>query len=167
MPGGRRAAATSAHEAVNQAGRRSRARHLTRLHIGYHTANAAALAQLRLPSPPVGLVLGMDADRNPVPIAFFRRQPTRIAAVGTPWLAQLFAFRALGLGARVVIVTSDPAAWHGFGERATGRGDQVAVLANEQPLALTASSRQPMLLLYDRGSVGASLPQPLGRGRRS
>ncbi|GAA1768495.1 hypothetical protein GCM10009681_44690 [Luedemannella helvata] len=150
------------HKAINQAGRRERGRHLTRMRIGYHTANGAALAQLRLPSPPVGLLLGMDANRAPVPIAFFRRQPTRVAAVGSPWLAQLFAFRALGLGARVVVVTTDPAAWHGFGDRATGRGDQVAVLTDEQPLALTASSRQPMLLLYDRGVVGAGLQQQLG-----
>ena len=59
-------------------------------------------------------------------------------------------------------MTTDPGAWHGFGERATGRGDQVAVLTEEQPLALAATSRQPMLLLYDRGVTGAGLAQPLG-----
>lgn len=135
---------------------------LARLRIGSHTASRSALAQLRISSPGTGLILGADRQQGPVSVRFFRPEPTRIALVGGAWAGQLVTFRALALGARVAVVTADPQAWQGFGERATGRGDRVAVLSAEQPLAVTASAQQPILVVYDLGQLGATAPQPLG-----
>ncbi|MEH1130716.1 hypothetical protein [Micromonospora sp. CPCC 206061] len=143
-------------------GHRGLSGRLARLRIGSHTASRSALAQLRIASPGTGLILGADRQQGPVSVRFFRPEPTRIALVGGAWAGQLVTFRALALGARVAVVTADPQAWQGFGERATGRGDRVAVLSAEQPLAVTASAQQPILVVYDLGQLGATAPQPLG-----
>jgi hypothetical protein len=135
---------------------------LARLRIGSHTVSRSALAQMRIAPASTGLILGADRDQGPVQVNFFRPTPTRITLVGGVWAGQLVAFRVLALGARVVVVTADPYAWQGFGERATGQGDRVAVMTAEQPLALTATVRQPILVIYDQGGVGAVTPQPLG-----
>jgi hypothetical protein len=143
-------------------GHRGLSGRLARLRIGSHTASRSALAQLRISTPGTGLILGADRQQGPVSVRFFRPEPTRIALVGGAWAGQLVTFRALALGARVAVVTADPQAWQGFGERATGRGDRVAVLSAEQPLAVTASAQQPILVVYDLGQLGATAPQPLG-----
>jgi len=135
---------------------------LARLRIGSHTVSRSALTKLRVSSPGTGLILGADRQQRPVSVRFFRPEPTRVALVGGAWAGMLVAFRALALGARVAVITADPRTWHGFGERATGRGDRVAVFPTEQPLALAATAQQPVLLLYDLGLVGPNAPQQLG-----
>jgi hypothetical protein len=135
---------------------------LARLRTGSHTISRSALAKLRLSSPGTGLILGADRQQKPVSVRFFRPEQTRIALVGGAWAGQLVAFRALALGARVAVITSDPRTWHGFGERATGRGDRVAVFPTEQPLALAATAQQPVLVVYDLGLAGPNAPQSLG-----
>ncbi|MEJ3743619.1 hypothetical protein WEI85_10050 [Actinomycetes bacterium KLBMP 9797] len=143
-------------------GHRSLSGKLARLRVGWHTASPAALERLRIAVPGTGLILGADRQQGPVSVPFFRTEPTRIALVGGAWAGQLVTFRALALGARVAVVTSDPAAWHGFGERATGRGDRVAILSAEQPLAVAATAQQPVLVVYDLGLAGGAVTQPLG-----
>nr|MDT0659340.1 hypothetical protein [Micromonospora sp. DSM 115978] len=135
---------------------------LARLRIGSHTASRAALAQIRVGSAGAGLILGADRQQLPVSVRFFRPEPTRIVLVGGVWAGQLFTFRALALGARVAVVTTDPYSWQSFGERATGQADRVTVLTAEQPLALTGTAHQPVLVIYDLGFVGGAAPPPLG-----
>jgi hypothetical protein len=135
---------------------------LARLRIGSHTATRTALAQLRVGSAGAGLILGADRQQLPVSVRFFRPEPTRISLVGGVWAGQLFTFRALALGARVAVVTTDPYAWQSFGERATGQADRVTVVAAEQPLTLTGTAHQPVLIVYDQGFVGGTAPPPLG-----
>jgi hypothetical protein len=135
---------------------------LHRLRIGSHTMTYPAAAQLGVPSPSTGLILGADRDRQPMPIRFFRPEPTKVSLVGEVWAAQVLAFRALALGARVVVITVEPAMWGAFGPWATGRNDRVAVLPGEAPLAVTGTAQQPMLLLYDLGVVGPTAPPELG-----
>lgn len=122
----------------------------------------SALRQIRISPANAGLILGMDRHQGPVLVRLFRPAPMRVALVGGVWAGQLVAFRALALGVRAVVVTTDPYAWHGFGERATGQADRVSVVTHEQALTVTASVRQPVLLIYDQGVVGANAPQPLG-----
>jgi len=135
---------------------------LARLRIGWHTLSRPALAQMRISAPGTGLILGSDRQQKPVAVRMFRPESTRVTLVGGAWAGQLVAFRALALGARVALVAADPQAWHGFGERATGRSDRLTVLGAEQPLALAATPQQPVLVVYDLGVVGAATPQPLG-----
>ncbi|MFE7869856.1 hypothetical protein ACFUYE_05845 [Micromonospora humida] len=131
---------------------------LPRLRIGTHAVSPAALARLS-PSPlPAGLVLGADRRRAAVTIRLFRPEPTRVALVGGVWAGQLVAFRALALGARVVVLTTEPTTWAGFGPAALGRAaDRVEVRADDRPVPATGTAGQPTLIVRDLPS-GAGRP---------
>jgi hypothetical protein len=135
---------------------------LARLRIGWHSASLRALELMGVSSPGTGLILGADVDQRPVPVRFFRTEPTRVALVGGVWAAQTVTFRALAFGATVIVLTGDPAAWQGFGERATGRTDRVSVLTGERPLRLQGTPQQPVLVVYDLGMAGPSVSVDLG-----
>jgi hypothetical protein len=135
---------------------------MPRLRVGSHVVSLAALSHLAVASPGSGLILGADVDRKAVPVRFFRAEPTTVTLVGGAWAAQLVLFRALALGVRTVVMTGDPASWQGFGERATGQSDRVAVVHGEQPMAFAATPQQPVLVVYDLGLVGPSTAPELG-----
>ncbi|MFD1325497.1 hypothetical protein [Micromonospora sonneratiae] len=135
---------------------------MARLRIGWHTASPAALARLRPTPTGAGLILGADRQQAPVSVRFFQPDPRRFCLVGGVWTAQLIAFRALALGARIMVVTPDPANWRSFGERATGMPGRVVASAVEQPLPAGASAQQPLLVIHDLGTTGSSVTQPLG-----
>ncbi|GAA2611573.1 hypothetical protein GCM10010399_48060 [Dactylosporangium fulvum] len=132
------------------------------LRIGWHTASLTALNPMGVRSAGTGLVLGADYNQQPVPIRLFRPEPTRVTLVGGVWAAQMLAFRALALGSQIVVMTVDPAAWHGFGDRAVGRADRVAVLHGEQPATITATAHRPVLVVHDLGTTGPSSPPAAG-----
>jgi hypothetical protein len=132
------------------------------LRIGWHTASLPALALMGVTSPGTGLLLGADHDQKPVPVRFFRSEPTRITLVGGVWSAQMIAFRALAQGAQVVVMTIEPQVWHGFGERAVSRAERVVVLHGEQPGAAVGTARQPALVIHDLGVAGPVAPPPIG-----
>lgn len=126
-----------------------------------YQASWTALPQLAGPGSPVGLMLGRDRDRAPVLVRAFRPEPTRMALVGGSWAARIAVFRALALGARVVVFGPHPQEWEGFGRWATGRDDRVAVLSAGIPVAVAASCHSPVLFLYDVGPAGpTAAPQP-------
>lgn len=83
-----------------------------RLTVGRHLVSDRGLARLAAPLAPAGVVIGQDKARQPTAIRLFRPEPTRITLVGGGWAARILAFRVLGAGARVRIVTADPASWH-------------------------------------------------------
>jgi hypothetical protein len=135
---------------------------LAPLRIGWHAANVPALAQLA-PSPAgSGLILGSDAHRRLVPVRLFRSVPTTVALVGGIWAARFVAFRALAVGARVLVVTAEPQAWQGFGERATGQPDRVRVTGQEPAPAAAGAAHQPVLVVYDLGPAGPRTPAAPG-----
>lgn len=139
-----------------------RVRPLVALRIGAHLASDAALDEIRLSASGAGVLLGHDRDRRPVQIRMFRPEPTRATLIGGLWACRFAAFRALAVGARVVIFTGQPEQWEGFGQWATGRADRVAVLPSERPITVTASSRVPTLMIYDVGLLGAANRPALG-----
>ncbi|MBM7082673.1 hypothetical protein [Micromonospora humidisoli] len=136
---------------------------LPRLRIGTHAVSPAALARLS-PSPlPAGLVLGADRRRAAVTIRLFRPEPTRVVLVGGVWAGQLVAFRALALGARVVVVTADPTTWTGFGPAALGRAaDRVEVRVDGRPVPAAGTAGQPTLIVRDLPphAPGSTIPGP-------
>jgi hypothetical protein len=132
------------------------------LRIGWHTASLSALAMLGVSSPGTGLILGADVDQRPVPVRFFRPEPTRVTLVGGAWAARLVAFRTLALGATILVMTGDPAAWHGLGEQATGQSGRVLVAHGERPVGVQATAQQPVLVVYDLGVTGPSSSPELG-----
>ncbi len=134
---------------------------LPRLRIGWHSASPAALAMIGVSTPGIGLILGVDHRRQPVPIRFFRPEPTRITLVGGAWAAQLVLFRALALGANAIVRTDDPAAWQGVGERATGVRDRVTVNV-DHPVRPSGTAQQPALFINDGDLIDAGAAADLG-----
>jgi hypothetical protein len=132
------------------------------LRIGWHTASLSALALLGVSSPGTGLILGADVDQNPVPVRFFRPEPTRVTLVGGAWAARLVAFRALALGATILVMSGDPDAWQGLGEQATGQSGRLLVAHGERPVGVHATAQQPVLVVYDLGMTGPSSSPLLG-----
>ncbi|WP_328466849.1 hypothetical protein OHA21_47365 [Actinoplanes sp. NBC_00393] len=82
--------------------------------------------------------------------------------MGGVWAAQLLIFRAFSLGARAIVVTSEPQAWSGFGERATGQYNRLTVLSSDQGGFPPGTAQTPTLTVYDLGMTGPVTSPPLG-----
>ncbi|TDC36875.1 hypothetical protein E1211_12190 [Micromonospora sp. 15K316] len=134
---------------------------LPRLRIGTHAISSAALSQLSPARYAAGLVLGADRRRTPVTVRMFHPEPARIALVGGVWAGQLVAFRALALGARVTVVTAEPAVWNGLGPAALGRVDDQVEIRTAPGAVRPASARRPTLLIHDvpPAALNTALPE--------
>ncbi|GAA0726636.1 hypothetical protein Drose_12115 [Dactylosporangium roseum] len=136
---------------------------LPALHVGWHAVSSAMLRGVTAGGGATGLLLGVDYQRQPVSIRFFRPQATRVTLVGGLWAARILVFRALALGARAVVMTGDPRSWQGLGEWATGMADRMVLWNDPRPPAVPANARQPLLVVDDAGTTGGVVtpkPQP-------
>ena len=134
-----------------------------RLHIGGHTITRDGLRRVAAGSPVgAGLLLGRDQRQMAVPVRIFRPEPVRVALIGGVWAAQLLVFRAFALGARVVVVSTEPHAWAGLGERATGQYNRFAVTADDQGGVPPGTAQVPTLVVYDLGMTGPAASPALG-----
>lgn len=121
------------------------------------------------PVRPTGVVLGADADGEPVSIALLRPTPTRVVLLGGLYLALQITLRAVAVGARVVVVSGRPPAWEPL-RRATGRSeshpespDTVVLVRQDPPFSAPAGSADdasgpgspdaPLLVVHDRGAT--------------
>jgi hypothetical protein len=139
---------------------------MSRLHIGWHSISRTALSKVAVaPAASAGLIIGRDRQHTAVPLRLFAPEPVRVTLVGGVWVAQLLIFRAFSLGARVTVVTNEPRAWAGFGERATGQYNRLTVLSSDQGLVGAGTAQRPMLTLYDLGTTGPATAPPLGPWR--
>jgi hypothetical protein len=121
---------------------------LGRLHIGWHTASPMSLSMLGTPAPAAGMILGEDVDQHAVTVRCFRPEPTLVTLVGGVWAAQVLAFRALAMGAVIVILTDDPVTWNGFATRSGAQPGQVTVsMAGEAARSFDVSG--PTLVVRD------------------
>ncbi|BEL09175.1 hypothetical protein Q0Z83_073660 [Actinoplanes sichuanensis] len=135
----------------------------SRLRIGWHTVPRAGLRRVTATPPaPAGLLLGRDQQQVPVPLRLFTPDPVRVTLVGGVWAAQLLIFRAFSVGVRVVVVTTEPRAWAGFGERATGQQHRLTVVAAEPGGPVGGTAQTPLLTVYDLGVSGPMTSPPLG-----
>ncbi|GIF14953.1 hypothetical protein [Actinoplanes teichomyceticus] len=108
-----------------------------------------------LPAGPAGLVLGRVQDGSIATVPLFRPESSRVALVGKWALGRLLVFRALAMGARIVVRTDAPAHWQGLGEWATGRSDRMWVMTEGNAVPpVPADATQPALIVLDLG-VGA------------
>jgi hypothetical protein len=107
------------------------------------------IGAMAVASHPAGLLLGHDQSLSPVTLQMFRAQPTRIVLVDQGWFERVLVFRALALGARVVMHTSNTAHWAGFGESVTGMPDRFMVATPGQPVDVPASVSQPTLFVAE------------------
>lgn len=126
-----------------------RHRSIPRLKIGTHYAPDHALDQLQLTGLSAGFRLGRNQSGLPVSLSLFQPVPRTACLIGGMWAARLLAFRALRLGARVVVSSVETAGWAELGRAATGRADRVVVLSPELAADVTASANRPVLRLHD------------------
>jgi hypothetical protein len=149
--------------------------------VTWHATPGQALGRLVATAGPGGLVLGRDHSGAFVPVRLLRPEPTLAVLVGGSWAARLLAFRCLGVGARVNVISGGWSDWSGFGERAgapgqltlTSVGGLEAGRPGERrpsPAAPTpapggeppdeaAGSTRPLLLVYDVG-LGGPVERP-------
>jgi len=145
------------------------------LAVAWHTAAGASLGRLAATAGPAGLILGRDHAGEFVPIRLLRPEPTHAVLVGGAWAARLLAFRCLGVGARVDVVSGGWSNWTGFGERAGAPGQltltsvspgfEAGRLGDRRPPTSpefvvsggpddSAGSMRPVLHIYDVGPGG-------------
>ncbi|MEU4623032.1 hypothetical protein AB0G04_24050 [Actinoplanes sp. NPDC023801] len=135
----------------------------SRLRIGWHAVARAGLRRMTAGQPaPAGILIGRDQRQTPVPLPLFAPEPVRVTLVGGVWAAQLLLFRAFAAGVRVVVVTTEPPAWTGFGERATGQQHRLTVVAAEPGGPYSGTAQTPLLTVYDLGLSGPMTSPPLG-----
>jgi len=123
--------------------------------LGSHPAAADSLNELELFAGGAGLVLGVNQHNEPVTLRLFRPEPTRMVVVGGLRFAQLLAFRALALGAQVVVQSARPAAWGTFARVMSSPNDAIRLVPPGTVLDQTPNQARPRLVVQDSGpSVG-------------
>lgn len=128
--------------------------------VGSQFADADTAQAIRVHTAGAGLILGANERGRPVTVSFFRSEPTVAVTIGSLGLAQLIGFRALALGAQLVVTTARPSAWSVLAQAAASMPDAVEIVPpNGQPDRYGSSVR-PYLLLVDSDSAAAvgSLP---------
>jgi hypothetical protein len=124
--------------------------------VGSQLADSDTANAIRVHTGGAGLILGANQRGRPVTVSFFRSEPTVVASIGTLGLVQLLAFRALALGAQLVVTTGRPSAWSALTRAATetSRAAIQVVPPNHQP-GQFGSSLRPYLLVVDSDSTAA------------
>jgi ESX secretion system protein EccE len=117
---------------------------------------AEAVEGLELPIGAAGLMLGSNRHGVPVVVRMFRPEQTRMLLVGGVRCAQLIAFRAMALGARVAVQTARPQAWDPFVRGAAVPGDAIGLVPPGRQIQIPpGSALYPLLMVVDVGPVGA------------
>lgn len=127
--------------------------------MGSHVVHADPAGAIALHTGGAGLIIGVDQENNPMTIGLFRPEPTTAVAISGLALAQLLSFRALAIGAHVLIQTPRPGAWESFVHLAagsTGAIRQVERAGFDQ----SGTANQPQLLLIDNDSSATTQNRP-------
>ena len=115
-----------------------------------------AIDALDLPYGVAGLMIGANRHGAPVVVQLFRPEPTRAVVVGGMTATQLLVFRAMGLGARIVVQTARPQAWEPFVRSASAPGEAIALMPPGRPIGgPPPGPLRPLLVVVDVGPVAA------------
>jgi type VII secretion protein EccE len=115
-----------------------------------------AIEALDLPYGVAGLMIGANRHGAPVVVQLFRAEPTRAVVVGGMTATQLLVFRAMGLGARIVVQTARPQAWEPFVRSASAPGEAIALMPPGRPIGgPPPGPLRPLLVVVDVGTVAA------------
>ncbi|MDQ3716432.1 MAG: hypothetical protein M3381_10545 [Actinomycetota bacterium] len=123
--------------------------------LGSHLVHADPAAAIALHTGGAGLILGVDTDDKPVTIGLFRPEPTTVVAISGLALAQLLSFRALAIGAQIVVQTPRPGAWESFVHLSAGTTGAISQVERAGPNR-SGTANQPQLLLIDNDSSATS-----------
>jgi hypothetical protein len=126
--------------------------------IGLHLSGPEAFAENELHVGGAGLMVGRNRQKLPVALRLFRSKPTQMLLVGGVRCAQLLAFRALALGARLFIQTAREQEWDAFLRRC-GVGREMAVfLPPGASPPVPGTLAQPHLVIVDVGPTMEPTP---------
>lgn len=127
--------------------------------MGSHVVPVDPAGTIALHTAGAGLIIGVDPDNNPMTIGMFRPEPSTVVAISGLALAQLLSFRALAIGAQVLVQTPRPGAWESFvhlSAGSTGAIRQVERAGADQG----GTANQPRLLLIDNDSSATTQNRP-------
>ncbi|WP_026184907.1 hypothetical protein [Salinispora vitiensis] len=126
--------------------------------MGLHRTDTASVDGLRLVAGGGGLVVGRNRQQDPVGLRVFRPEPTQLMLVGGVRSAQLIAFRAIALGARLYIQTGREREWDGFLRRCVIGREIATFLPPGSPPPTPANPTEPQLVVVDTGPVTGPNP---------
>ncbi|WP_306205982.1 hypothetical protein [Actinoplanes sp. RD1] len=126
------------------------------------TAGAAAFDDGGLRTGGAGLVVGRNRQKQPVTLRPFRPAPTRMLVIGGVGCAQLLAFRALAIGARLFIQTAREQVWDAFLRRCGVGRETAAFLPPDSPPPIAATLGAPHLVIVDAGAAVGPPPSAGG-----
>ncbi len=119
--------------------------------LGVHLADGDTADALSIVTGGCGLIMGVNDYGKPVTIGLFRPEPTAVLVVGSLPLAQLVAFRALGIGAQLFVETGRPAAWSHFA-RESGLDWGASHISTQVGHSQRGTPDQSQLLIVDSES---------------
>ncbi len=132
--------------------------------IGAQRADSDTAHAIRVHTGGAGLILGADERGRPVTVSFFRSEPTVAMTIGHLGLAQLISFRALALGAQMVVATGRPSAWGPLANAASATAEgAVEIVQPHSPPERFGSSLRPFLFVddsYSSAAVASTPPMP-------
>ncbi|WP_305789939.1 hypothetical protein [Symbioplanes lichenis] len=126
------------------------------------TAGAGTFDDGGLRSGGAGLVVGRNRQKQPVTLRPFRPAPTRMLVIGGVGCAQLLAFRALAIGARLFIQTAREQVWDAFLRRCGVGRETAAFLPPESAPPIAATLGAPHLVIVDAGAAVGPPPSAGG-----
>jgi len=127
--------------------------------LGTHLADADTVDAITVHSGGCGLAIGVNQHGSPVLIRLFRTEPTVALAVGGLRFAQLIGFRALAVGAQVVVHTGRPDAWLVFARLCAPHPDAIRLISPRSGPAPPGAVNQPQLLIIDSESGALAEPE--------
>ncbi|MDQ3716575.1 MAG: hypothetical protein M3381_11270 [Actinomycetota bacterium] len=128
-------------------------------HLGFHVVHADPAAGIAMHTGGAGLILGVDIDDKPVTLGLFRPEPTTAVAISGLALAQLLSFRALAIGAQILVQTPRPGAWESFVHLSAGSTGAISQVERAGPNR-SGTANQPQLLLIDNDSSATTQHRP-------
>ncbi|MCK1798890.1 hypothetical protein MTQ01_23260 [Streptomyces sp. XM4193] len=117
-----------------------------------HLLPKESLGQLSLPVGDDGIVIGVDPQNQPAVLSLLRPKPLDVLLVGSLWIAQLLALRAVAVGARVAVETARAPAWTQMAQAAGGGQQSVSVHDVRQIAPQGPSVSSPVLVVRDCGA---------------
>ncbi|GIF05279.1 type VII secretion protein EccE [Actinoplanes siamensis] len=116
---------------------------------------------LVLPTTWAGVAIGRNRLGHPLPIRLFRPAHTEVLLIGGLRCAQLLVFRALAVGARVLVRSHRPREWLPFVRAASVPDGTIALMPSPHPVELPPGSPlRPLLTILDLAAPKASASGP-------